>query len=48
MNEDGSRLINLTSHKARDTSPAWSPDGRKLAFVSARDGGSDIYVIDVK
>ena len=24
---------------------AWSPDGKKIAFVSARDGGSEIYVI---
>ena len=26
--------------------PAWSPDGRKLAFVSRRDGNSEIYVIN--
>ena len=26
--------------------PAWSPDGRKLAFVSGRDGNSEIYVMN--
>ena len=26
--------------------PAWSPDGRKLAFVSRRDGNSEIYVMN--
>ena len=28
-------------------SPAWSPDGRKVAFVSFRRGNSSIYIIDI-
>ena len=28
-------------------SPAWSPDGRKLAFVSFINGNSSIYVVDL-
>jgi TolB protein len=28
-----------------DTSPAWSPDGEKIAFVSSRTGNGDIYVV---
>jgi dipeptidyl aminopeptidase/acylaminoacyl peptidase len=28
-----------------DTSPRWSPDSRRLAFVSARDGKPQIYLI---
>ncbi|MBL8056132.1 MAG: S9 family peptidase, partial [Anaerolineales bacterium] len=30
-----------------DLAPRWSPDGRRLAFVSARDGKPQIYLIDV-
>jgi TolB protein len=26
--------------------PAWSPDGRKLAFVSERDGNAEIYMMN--
>ena len=28
-----------------DVSPAWSPDGARLAFASARDGSQDIWVM---
>jgi dipeptidyl aminopeptidase/acylaminoacyl peptidase len=36
----------LTDHAAADTRPRWSPDGRRLAFVSAREGGSQAWVVD--
>jgi len=29
-----------------DTAPAWSPDGKRVAFVSARSGNWELYVID--
>jgi TolB protein len=48
MDATGKNAVNLTKAEGEDTSPAWSADGKKLAFVSARDGGSDIYVMDVK
>jgi|GEM_PF-797994 len=36
---------NLTNNVANDFDPVWSPDGNKLAFVSDRDGNSEIYVM---
>jgi Tol biopolymer transport system component len=27
--------------------PTWSPDGRELAFVAAREGSADIYISDL-
>jgi|GEM_PF-1585933 hypothetical protein len=54
MNLDGSGLINLTNHPANDgrAGPGevgravWSPDGRRLAFVSFRDNNWEIYVMN--
>ena len=37
MNVDGSGVVRLTDHSAWDTSPAWSPDGQRIAFASDRD-----------
>jgi Tol biopolymer transport system component len=46
MNADGSNERNLTRNPAWDTSPVWSPGGRKIAFVSTRDGRPAIYVMN--
>jgi TolB protein len=40
-------LIRLTRHPAGDHSPTWSPQGRKIAFVSNRDGDSEVWVADL-
>ena len=37
----------LTRHVAADGEPAFSPDGRRIAFVSAREGGDQIHVVPV-
>ncbi len=36
----------LVSHPATESRPMYSPDGRKLAFVSNRTGNGDIYILD--
>jgi Tol biopolymer transport system component len=38
----GSDLRRLTNNRADDTSPAWSPDGTQIAFVSDRDDPNPI------
>jgi TolB protein len=38
---------NLTRSSAYDVTPAWSPDGKWIAFASDRDGRRNIYVTDV-
>ena len=44
---DGSRVHELTSGPWRDGSPVWSPDGRRLAFLSDRDGTMQLHVMYV-
>lgn len=42
---DGSRLRELTHGTWRDSSAEWSPDGKRIAFVSDRDGTSQLHVL---
>jgi tricorn protease len=35
----------LTIHEAHDFSPAWSPDGKWIAFSSKREGNYDVWVM---
>lgn len=45
-NADPGGTIFLTSNSGSDTSPIYSADGSTIAFVSDRDGDSEIYVIN--
>ena len=46
MNADGNNQIRLTNNSYVDRSPRWSPDGRKIAFTSDRNGNMEIYVMN--
>jgi Tol biopolymer transport system component len=47
INVEGSRERRLTDSPGLEGFPAWSSDGERLAFSSARDGGnSEIYVMN--
>src|SRR5947208_5043969 len=35
----------LISHPANESRPLYSPDGKRLAFTSARTGNGDIYLL---
>ena len=42
---DGKRIRELTHGNWRDYSPVWSPDGKKIAFLSERDQTTQIHVM---
>ena len=45
MRGDGTQPQQLTSDSADDMSPSWSVDGKRIAFVSDRDGNREIYTM---
>jgi dipeptidyl aminopeptidase/acylaminoacyl peptidase len=45
VDTDGARVRELTSGSWRDSAPVWSPDGRRIAFLSDRDGTTQLHVL---
>ena len=47
IDPDGSNLMRLTFGDTDNLCPAWSPDGKIIAFLSKRDGGNnEIYIMN--
>jgi tricorn protease len=46
--EKGGEAKRITDHPYRDFDIDWSPDGKKLAFVSERDGNREVYIVDIR
>ncbi len=44
----GGAARRMTVHQAYDAMPAWSPDGRYIAFASLRNGNYDIYLLSME
>ncbi|MBI1764971.1 MAG: S9 family peptidase [Acidobacteria bacterium] len=42
---DGTRVRELTSGARNDSAPEWSPDGKRIAFLSDRDGTNQLHVL---
>ena len=43
MDYDGQNPMRITADRSICLSPAWSPDGKVLAYVSYRDKNPDLY-----
>ena len=43
---EGGDLIRLTRDSAVEASPAWTPDGRQICYVSDLNGRPQLYMID--
>ncbi|MGE0589386.1 MAG: TolB family protein, partial [Cyclobacteriaceae bacterium] len=48
VNANGTGNEKLTPHDGSESSPAWSPDGSRIAYVSSTDEGAEIFVFWLK
>jgi Tol biopolymer transport system component len=46
MNDDGTNPVRLTTDPLPEVFPAWSPDGRKIAFARGNRGSTGIFVMN--
>jgi tricorn protease len=48
VGRNGGLARRITSHDGAETGPAFSPDGRWIAFTAQYDGNTDVYVVDAQ
>jgi dipeptidyl aminopeptidase/acylaminoacyl peptidase len=47
VSRDGKQNVQLTNSQDNETAPRWSPDGKYISFMSARQGGtSQVWLLD--
>ena len=44
----GGQARQLTSHRAYESDPVWTPDGKQLVFTSTREDSKDLYVTSIE
>lgn len=42
----GGKARQITTNKAYDNRPVWTPDGKRIVFKSTREGSPDIFICD--
>ena len=47
MDSEGADVTQLVSGGSQALDPAWSPNGRLLAFTWNRDGAYDVFIMDM-
>ncbi|MFQ6084209.1 MAG: prolyl oligopeptidase family serine peptidase [Candidatus Aminicenantia bacterium] len=48
ISNEGNLLRKLTSSPQADYRPRWSPNGKKIAFISTRNGSPQVWMINLK
>ncbi|HNP62476.1 MAG TPA: S9 family peptidase [Woeseiaceae bacterium] len=45
VDTDGGNNLPLTGRDVNESNPVWSPDGKRIAFTSSTDAGTEIFVV---
>lgn len=44
VSEKGGQAFQITSNDSYDSNPVWSPDGKRIVFLSNREGSDDLFI----